>query len=57
MTVTAKTKVIDGVTTRIVEDRLFLDDVLEEQTSDYYAPEQERTLLALVRGMLAGSRV
>src|SRR4051812_9650132 len=35
----AKTKVVDGVTTRVVEDRLFLDGILEERTSDYYAQD------------------
>jgi hypothetical protein len=34
------TRVIDGVRTRIVEDRLFLDGVLEERTSDYYAQDR-----------------
>jgi hypothetical protein len=32
--------VIDGVTTRVVEDRLYLDNVLEERTSDYYAQDR-----------------
>jgi hypothetical protein len=36
----AKTKVIDGVTTRVVEDRLYLDNQLEETTADYYAQDQ-----------------
>ena len=36
---TARTAVIDGVTTRVVEDRLYLDGVLEERTSDYYAQD------------------
>jgi hypothetical protein len=31
---------IDGVTTRVVLDRLFLDGVLEEQTTDYYAQDR-----------------
>jgi hypothetical protein len=35
----SRTTVIDGVTTRIVEDRLFLDNVLEERTSDYYSQD------------------
>jgi hypothetical protein len=35
----ARTKEIDGVRTRVVEDRLFLDGVLEERTSDYYAQD------------------
>ena len=33
------TRVIDGVRTRIVEDRLFLNGRLEERTSDYYAQD------------------
>jgi len=36
----ARTTVIDGVRTRVVEDRLFLDGVLEERTSDYYAQDR-----------------
>ena len=40
VTVSTRTRVIDGVTTRIVEDRLFLDNVLEEKTSDYYAQDK-----------------
>jgi hypothetical protein len=35
-----RTRVIDGVTTRIVEDRLYLNDVLEEKTADYYAQDE-----------------
>jgi hypothetical protein len=35
-----RTRVIDGVTTRVVEDRLFLDNVLEEKTADYYAQDK-----------------
>src|SRR3954447_13589332 len=38
-TTTSRTRVIDGVTTRVVEDRLYLDNVLEERTSDYYAQD------------------
>src|SRR3954453_17934967 len=34
-----RTRVVDGVTTRIVEDRLYLNDVLEEKTADYYAQD------------------
>lgn len=34
-----RTAVIDGVTTRIVEDQLYLNGVLEERTSDYYAQD------------------
>ncbi len=37
--VTSRTQEIDGVTTRVVEDRLYLDNVLEERTSDYYAQD------------------
>ncbi len=37
--VTRRTREIDGVTTRVVEDRLYLDNVLEERTSDYYAQD------------------
>jgi hypothetical protein len=36
----ARTKVIDGVTTRVVEDRLYLRDHLAERTSDYYAQDR-----------------
>jgi hypothetical protein len=36
----ARTRRIDGVRTRVVEDRLYLDDVLEERTSDYYAQDR-----------------
>lgn len=38
-TTTSRTSVIDGVTTRVVEDRLYLDNVLEERTSDYFAQD------------------
>ena len=34
---TSRTKVIDGVRTRIVEDRLYLDNVQEERTSEVKA--------------------
>jgi hypothetical protein len=37
---TSRTLVVDGVTTRVVEDRLYLDNVLEERTSDYYAQDR-----------------
>jgi hypothetical protein len=37
---TSRTKRIDGVTTRVVEDRLYQDGVLEERTSDYYAQDR-----------------
>jgi hypothetical protein len=36
----SRTKVVDRVRTRVVEDRLYLDDVLEERTSDYYAQDR-----------------
>jgi hypothetical protein len=38
--VTSRTKRIDGVRTRVVEDRLYLNNVLEERTSDYYAQDR-----------------
>lgn len=34
------TRVIDGVRTRVVEDRLFLSGNLKERTSDYYAQDR-----------------
>jgi hypothetical protein len=37
---THRTRMIDGVRTRVVEDRLYLDNVLEERTSDYYAQDR-----------------
>jgi hypothetical protein len=37
---TSHTRKIDGVTTRVVEDRLYLDNVLQERTSDYYAQDR-----------------
>ncbi len=39
-TTTSRTRVIDGVTTRVVEDRLYLANVLEERTSDYYSQDR-----------------
>jgi hypothetical protein len=39
-TATSRTKLVDGVTTRVVEDRLYLNNVLEERTSDYYAQDR-----------------
>ncbi len=39
-TTTSRTARIDGVTTRVVEDRLYLDNVLEERTRDYYAQDR-----------------
>jgi hypothetical protein len=35
-----RTRVIDGVRTRVVNDRLLLNGVLEERTSDYYAQDR-----------------
>jgi hypothetical protein len=40
VTASARTRVVDGVTTRVVEDRLYLDGQLEERTSDYYAQDR-----------------
>lgn len=40
VTITGRTKHIDGVVTRVVEDRLYLDNVLRERTSDYYAQDR-----------------
>ena len=37
---TARTKVVDGVRTRVVEDRLYLANHLAERTSDYYAQDR-----------------
>lgn len=37
---TSRTRVIDGVTTRVVEDRGYLNNRLEERTSDYYAQDR-----------------
>ena len=39
-TVTHRTKVVGGVRTRVVEDRLYLNNVLHERTSDYYAQDR-----------------
>jgi hypothetical protein len=36
---TARTRIVDGVETRVVEDRVLLDGRLEERTSDYYAQD------------------
>jgi hypothetical protein len=36
----SRTRVIDRVRTRVVEDRLYLNNVLEERTSDYYAQDR-----------------
>jgi hypothetical protein len=35
-----RTKSVDGVVTRVVEDRLYLNNVLQERTSDYYAQDR-----------------
>jgi hypothetical protein len=37
---TSRTRVIAGVTTRVVQDRLYLDNVLAERTSDYYTQDR-----------------
>ena len=37
---TTRTRVVDGVRTRVVEDRLYLNNVLAERTSDYYAQDR-----------------
>ncbi|WP_432890006.1 hypothetical protein ACQPYH_11795 [Kribbella sp. CA-245084] len=37
---TPRTKVIDGVRVRVVSDRLYLDGVLSERTSDYFAQDR-----------------
>jgi len=37
---TSRTKVIDGVTTRVVADRLYLNGRPAERTSDYYAQDR-----------------
>jgi hypothetical protein len=40
VTVSVRTKVIDHVRTRVVQDRLFLGGRLEERTADYYAQDR-----------------
>jgi hypothetical protein len=35
-----RTKLVDGVRARVVEDRVHLDNVLAERTSDYYAQDR-----------------
>jgi hypothetical protein len=37
---TSRTVVVDGVRTRVVEDRLYLNNVLHERTSDYFAQDK-----------------
>jgi hypothetical protein len=44
VTVTHRTKVIDGVQTRVVEDRLYLDGTLAESTTDYYTQDKSGTV-------------
>src|SRR5207244_1957123 len=43
-TVTDQTKVILGVTTRVIHDRLYLDGVLAEETFDWFAQDDEGTV-------------
>jgi hypothetical protein len=43
-TSTYTTHVVDGVTCRVVSDRLFLDGVLVERTKDYYAQTKRGTV-------------
>jgi hypothetical protein len=38
--VSPRTKIIDGVSTRVVNDRLYANGVLVERTSDYYAQDR-----------------
>ncbi|WP_374969949.1 hypothetical protein [Terrabacter sp. BE26] len=40
VTVSRQTRKIDGVRTRVLQDRLFLGGVLEERTTDYYAQDR-----------------
>jgi hypothetical protein len=40
LTVSSRTRVIAGVRTREVDDRLYLDGVLEERTTDWYAQDR-----------------
>jgi hypothetical protein len=40
VTVVNRTKRVDGVRSRVVEDRLYLDNVLRERTRDYYAQDR-----------------
>ncbi|MFF0267055.1 hypothetical protein [Kribbella sp. NPDC004536] len=37
---TPRTRLIDGVRTRVLSDRLYLDGVLSERTSDYFAQDR-----------------
>lgn len=40
VTTTPRTKLIDGVRTRVVSDRLYLNGILRERTSDYFAQDR-----------------
>jgi hypothetical protein len=42
--VTHRTKVIDGVTCRVVHDRVFVNGILREVTTDWYAQTQDGTV-------------
>jgi hypothetical protein len=44
VTVTHRTKTIDGAPTVVVSDRLYIDGVLEERTSDYYSQDAHGTV-------------
>ena len=41
MTVTHRIKTIDGVTCRVVEDRLYLSGYLEERTTEWYSQDKQ----------------
>ncbi|MEJ7689402.1 MAG: hypothetical protein WKF76_02635 [Nocardioidaceae bacterium] len=43
-TTTYKTKVIDGVTCRVVHDRVFRNGILRERTTDWYAQTKRGTV-------------
>jgi hypothetical protein len=40
VTATRRTRLVGGVRTRVVQDRGYLNNVLEERTSDYYAQDR-----------------
>jgi hypothetical protein len=40
VTATARSRIVGGVRTRVVEDRLLLDGLLRERTADYYAQDR-----------------
>lgn len=44
ITVLDQTEVVDGVTTRVVEEREWIDDVLVEVSLNYYAVTEEKTV-------------